>query len=51
MEEIILADPTLNFFMNEAEWDINNPTHLDIKVACLKIALAKYLHHYVNLIN
>jgi hypothetical protein len=51
MEKIILADPTLNYFINEAEFDINNPRHLEIKVACLKIALAKYLNRYVNRLN
>jgi hypothetical protein len=48
MEEIILADPTLNYFINQVEWDINNPMHLEIKVACLKIALSIYLRRYVN---
>ncbi len=51
MEEIILNDPTLNFFVNEAKWDINNPNHLKIKVACLKIALSIYLNRYVNQLN
>ena len=43
MDDIIKNDPTLNFFVNEAKWDINNPHHLDIKVACLKIALHKFI--------
>jgi hypothetical protein len=47
MEEIILADPTLNYFINQARWDINNPHHLECKCKALEIALMKYLDKYV----
>jgi hypothetical protein len=43
MEEIIKNDPTLNYFVNEAPFDINNDFQLELKVASLKIALYKFI--------
>jgi hypothetical protein len=47
MEEIILCNPTLNYFVNQANWDINNPFHLELKCKALEIALMIYLERYV----
>ena len=43
MEDIIKNDPTLNYFINEAEIDWFNEFQVNLRFQCLKIALAKYI--------
>jgi len=45
MEQIIKNDPTLNFFINEANIDWNNEFQVDLRCTSLKIALAYYLNN------
>ena len=48
METIIKNDPTLNYFINEAEIDWNNDFQVELRLNSLKIALSKYINSWVN---
>ena len=43
MEQVILNDLTLNFFINEAYIDWNNQHQIELRCSAILIALAKYL--------
>lgn len=43
MENIILCDPTLNYFINEAEIDWNDERQINIRCTAIMIALIKWL--------
>jgi hypothetical protein len=43
IETIINSDPTLRFFIKEAQIDWFNQHQVDIRIAALKIALSRFI--------